>query len=626
MENNTSSASFYESIPKPNKSQNKKAMSLKQRPSEKATSDQPAAVPTILEKLNTFEYTFGMYPIYGRSNVIQDLLIALKTYQNPGALLIGESGSGKTAIINELARAMCQPKGTSQIKTVLDNTDLYQITTSELLNDTSLRGQLESKLTKLANYITDRGEKTIIVVDNINQLLNATGVIEALTPLWSLPLTKVILVVTPQELRQLNNSIPTINNFQKVYVTPFGKHDMDELLLLKLPEFRQDFNVKLEPNDVKNITKLAAKYDLQTAEPKGTLSLIYRSVATYCVTETLPEEGSLHLTYPYIESVAKGLYDTNGIQPGAIERFNDLTYANMIGQKEAITSIRNTIAQLEDNLYPRNKPQAFIFAGYTGTGKTHLAKLLSEALYQKDNSFIRLDMTEFTDAMSLTRITGSSDGYIGSDTKRPLIFDKLLTDSHYVILLDELEKAHSDVTQWFLQALDEGKATTMRGEVIDFSKSIIIATTNAGTKDAPKVGFDQTSMESFDIELLQNHFPPEFLNRFDHTIGFSPLSQDEYAQVLATSYNDNLKAMFTHTGESFGLKPIPTDIIQNTPSELPLFITKAAKETFDPKKNGRPGNKVTRDIITAQVATYREKEVSLPTPSLEQLTPYLHNA
>ena len=221
------------------------------------------------------------------------------------------------------------------------------------------------------------------------------------------------------------------------------------------------------------------------------------------------------------------------------DRFNN----QIIGQKKVKEKLLNVVERLTLNMIPSSKPRSFLFAGPSGTGKTEIAKQLAASLFGSEKDMIYLNMTEYSNSMALTRITGSSAGFVGSDSKNELPFDSLESKPYQIILLDEFEKAHPDVQRLFMQALDEGTFTTNRNKTVDFSRTIIIATTNAGIGEMSEktVGFGAPQKKEYNAQqamsLMSKYFPIELLNRFQNLVFFDPIDKEEYKQILAVKYN-----------------------------------------------------------------------------------------
>ena len=216
---------------------------------------------------------------------------------------------------------------------------------------------------------------------------------------------------------------------------------------------------------------------------------------------------------------------------------------------------------------------------------------------------IYLNMTEYSNSMALTRITGSSAGFVGSDSKNELPFDSLESKPYQIILLDEFEKAHPDVQRLFMQALDEGTFTTNRNKTVDFSRTIIIATTNAGIGEMSEktVGFGAPQKKEYNAQqamsLMSKYFPIELLNRFQNLVFFDPIDKEEYKQILAVKYNQLIQSIrnnrhdISFSPENIELTKLPTD----------EAFTQLVAESYDPLLNGRPAERTMQKYIEDKI-------------------------
>lgn len=271
----------------------------------------------------------------------------------------------------------------------------------------------------------------------------------------------------------------------------------------------------------------------------------------------------------------------------------------IIGQENAKTAVIDAVKRLGLRLSKRTRPVSFLFAGPSGTGKTEIAKQITEAVFGSKDRMIYINMSEFSNHASMTRLIGSSAGYVGSESKRELPFDSLETNPYQVVLLDEFEKAHTDVQRFFMQALDEGTVKTNRNKEIDFSRTIIIATTNAGTIDMNKrsMGFNQgpkpeRSNEDV-IRILQSSFDTELLNRFEKLIAFTPIEKEDYTKILAVKYNKLVEEAQVNR-KDLQFSPLHIEIVQALTNDK---LCELAEQSYTPASNGRPAERSIREYI-----------------------------
>ena len=264
------------------------------------------------------------------------------------------------------------------------------------------------------------------------------------------------------------------------------------------------------------------------------------------------------------------------------------------GQDEVIDELTTVLAHDSRGLFPRTRPLTFLFAGKSGVGKTQVTKILAhEITGQKP---IVLNMTEYNDPASINRIIGSAAGYVGYDDNNELPFDALESNPYQIILLDEFEKAHRSVQRLLMRAFDEGTITTSRGSTIDFTKAIIIATTNASHSagSSKQIGFGNASeTKATDlavIDQLKQFFDAELINRFTHIYTFNAISKDVYKSILAEVYNKEI----TRIIEEHPSIKAPTELNDNTLNTL-------ANDTYVPDFGARPAEKTIREYIETHV-------------------------
>lgn len=269
----------------------------------------------------------------------------------------------------------------------------------------------------------------------------------------------------------------------------------------------------------------------------------------------------------------------------------------VIGQKEAVSKLSRAVKRHRVGLNNTDKPSVFMFVGYSGCGKTYLAKKLSEILYDKKNSFIRLDMSEYSDKVSATKLYGTSPGYVGYEDGG-ILTKALKNKNGCVLLLDEMEKANDDVFNVFLQIFDEGRLTDNKGNSVNFSDVIVIMTSNVGVREAMErgngIGFtkDETLGESIIRERLKHKFSPEFLNRIDSIVMFNKLSEDDITRIIEIEVGkicDNLIKNGYKYDESFKNKSI--EIVKES-------------HTVNDKNGARPIIRLIQSLIEDRITDY----------------------
>ena len=265
------------------------------------------------------------------------------------------------------------------------------------------------------------------------------------------------------------------------------------------------------------------------------------------------------------------------IEAGDIKKLaslEDELKKHIVGQDDAIEKVAAAVRRGRVQISPKKRPQSFIFVGPTGVGKTELVKQLAEYLFDSPETLIRLDMSEYMEKFSVSRIIGSPPGYVGYDDAGQLT-EKVRRKPYSVILFDEIEKAHKDVLNILLQILDEGRITDAQGRTVNFENTIIVMTSNAGSSDTATMGFGKSDNEinkDVTMKALERFLRPEFLGRVDEIITFNTLSFDHFEKI-ATIMLDELKE---------GLKDKAIELCYD--STVPVFV---AKDAYGSKKNAR---------------------------------------
>lgn len=273
----------------------------------------------------------------------------------------------------------------------------------------------------------------------------------------------------------------------------------------------------------------------------------------------------------------------------------------VIGQEEAVRKVAKAIRRSRAGLKAKNRPiGSFLFVGPTGVGKTELSKTLAEELFGSKDAMIRLDMSEYMEKHSVSKLIGSPPGYVGHEEAGQLT-EKVRRNPYSIILLDEIEKAHPDVQHMFLQILEDGRLTDSQGRTVSFKDTVIIATSNAGTSDKKiTVGFekDETPAQTNILDTLRHYFKPEFLNRFDAIIEFKPLDKEHMLQIVDLML-DELKAMLKE-------QQIEVEIAQEAKEKL-------AELGYHPAFGARPLRRVIQEHVEDQIADVLMDEANVST-------------
>jgi ATP-dependent Clp protease ATP-binding subunit ClpC len=537
-------------------------------------------------------------PVIGRNREIERVMqiLSRRTKNNP--VLIGEPGVGKTAIVEGLAQRIVA----KDVPDTLRGKNLYTLDLGALVAGSRYRGDFEERLKKVLKEIKSRGD-IILFIDEIHTLVGAgaaEGAIDAasiLKPMLARGELQTIGATTLEEYRKyLEKDSALERRFQPVQVDEPSLADTIEILMGLKDRYEAHHSVRFTDQAIVSAANLADRYLSDRFLPDKAIDLIDEAgsrvrimrqsenpeiaridtrlaelrkeksdaiaVEDYEMASRLrDEERELLAERAALEEtagdnwvigedeIAEVLAQWTGIPVQRLTEEETSRLINMevelhkriIGQEEAIKAvskaIRRTRAGLKD---PRRPAGSFIFLGPSGVGKTETAKALTEFLFGDENALIQLDMSEYMEKHTVSRLVGSPPGYVGYDEGGQLT-EAVRRKPFSVVLFDEIEKAHPDVFNTLLQILEEGRLTDAQGRTVDFKNTVIIMTSNLGTRDLRKkaVGFHVQDeevtyefMKEKVTEELKKHFRPEFLNRLDEIIVFHELTMDEIKQIV----------------------------------------------------------------------------------------------
>lgn len=497
-------------------------------------------------------------PVLFRDSILTQLQSILIGKHKPNALLIGPAGTGKTAIAEELA-ARIKAKDPALPPSLLTKT-IYSLQVSDLISGSSLLGQLEQKVNEIVDFLQDPKNEAIVFIDEIHQLMSGKNayqtIAQILKPALSRGKLRVIGATTTQEAKELDTDPAFNRRFTRVLVDELSKAQTVEILMASVPGLVQHYKQTFSfDNDTANlVVSIADEFcSAGSHRPDNAITLLDRCIAN----GVMDKQSMLASPDPAIQAAAKALtgivLSENSIRQTALKlatgnneptpfdenRFRK-DFGRIYGQDAVLEPLLRLMKRHTAHLRPQTKPLTILFMGASGTGKTEVTKILAQN-YLTEKPII-LNMTEYASPASIARIIGAPAGYVGYDQNDELPFDALDTNPYQVILLDEFEKCHKSVQTLFMRVFDEGVLKTSRGKVIDFTKSIIIATTNAGcTNDARQaVGFacgpETVLSDKQLIQTLQSYFSLELLNRFQKRYRFADIDEKTFQKILKDVY------------------------------------------------------------------------------------------
>ena len=540
----------------------------------------------------------------GRSEELERVIQILNRRQKNNPCLIGEPGVGKTAIAEGLAQRIAS----GDVPAKLRDKQVFLLDLTSLVAGTQFRGQFESRMKGLIEEIRREGN-IILVIDEVHNLVgagDAEGSMNAaniLKPALSRGEIQVIGATTFNEYRKhiekdaalerrfqpvtvaepsLSDSVEILKGIRKYYEDFHGVKITDEMCRMAvtlseryitdrfLPDKAIDLideacsDVNLHNKDIER----SAEIKKECADLDKERELLLSGTAGDGDFEKLAELRSrdLQLKDELSQIEAKGMPEltadnlahiielwtkipASNIRADEFERLSGLAgrlKAHIIGQDEAVNAVCAAIKRSRAGLQSKRKPVSFIFVGSTGVGKTELVKRLAADLFNSPESLIRLDMSEFMEKFSVSRIIGSPPGYVGYDEAGQLT-EKIRRKPYSVVLFDEIEKAHPDVMNILLQILDDGRITDAQGRTVNFENTVIVMTTNAGSdKRTGSVGFNMSADEQGKekaVKALNDFLRPEFINRVDEIIYFHRLTEENIRAIASLMLEDLRTAM-----------------------------------------------------------------------------------
>ena len=526
-------------------------------------------------------------PVIGRNKEIQETseILSRRTKNNP--VLVGDAGVGKTAVVEGLAQAIVN----GDVPAAIKNKEIISIDISGLEAGTQYRGSFEENIQNLVKEVKEAGN-IILFFDEIHQILGAgstgdgqgsKGLADILKPALSRGELTVIGATTQDEYRNtILKNAALARRFNEVKVNAPSAEDTFKILQGIRDLYQQHHNVILPDEVLKAAVDYSVQYIPQRSLPDKAIDLVDVTAAhlaaqhpvtdVHAVEHEIEEEKAKqeaaaakedyeaalnakvrieelekkianhtedHKVTATVNDVAESVERMTGIpvsQMGAtdIERLKDMGHrlqTKVIGQDKAVEAVAKAIRRNRAGFDEGNRPiGSFLFVGPTGVGKTELAKQLALDMFGTKDAIIRLDMSEYSDRTAVSKLIGTTAGYVGYDDNNNTLTERVRRNPYSIVLLDEIEKADPQVITLLLQVLDDGRLTDGQGNTVNFKNTVIIATSNAG------FGYEANLTEDADkpelLDRLKPFFRPEFLNRFNAVIEFSHLSKEDLSKIV----------------------------------------------------------------------------------------------
>ncbi|WP_444994035.1 ATP-dependent Clp protease ATP-binding subunit ClpA [Aliikangiella sp. IMCC44359] len=563
---------------------------------EGTKKEQQNKQPTALEAYTVFlnqQATNGKIdPLIGRELEIERTIQILSRRRKNNPLFVGEAGVGKTAIAEGLAKRIVD----KDVPEVIANCKIYSLDLGALLAGTKYRGDFEKRLKAVLAELKSQ-TNAVLFIDEIHTIIGAGsasgGVMDAsnlIKPMLANGELKCMGSTTFQEYRGIFEKDRALaRRFQKVDVDEPSVADTFDILKGLKSRYEEHHEVSYSDAALRSAAELSARYINDRQLPDKAIDVIDEAGANRQLQDK--EERSKNISVQDIENIiakiakipAKTISSSDIKALQQLERNLKMV---VFGQDKAIETLSNAIKLSRSGLGVEDKPiGSFLLAGPTGVGKTEVTKQLAKIM---GIEFIRFDMSEYMEAHTVSRLIGAPPGYVGYD-QGGLLTEAVTKNPYSVVLLDEIEKAHTDVYNLLLQVMDHGTLTDNNGRKADFRNVILVMTTNAGAAELekPSIGFQTQSKEKDNMEVINRVFSPEFRNRLDAMVWFNPLSMDVICSVV-DKFIVELQSQLDNKGVSL-------EVTQ----EAKVWL---AEQGFDRTMGARPMARVMREKIKKELA------------------------
>lgn len=486
--------------------------------------------------------------IIGADDAVMGVEMALAGKSVKSAMLTGPAGTGKTSVIYELAQRI----NSGNVPEFLKGKVIYECNSNALVAGTRYRGDFEQKLQNIIEVLVEHPE-VICFIDECHTFLklgngsedSGGGAGDIIKPYVSRGDLQLIMATTNEEYNKyIAPDKAFARRFSNVLVQEPTTEELKTILTHLLPEESKYFKKEIQEELVDEILELSKKYSLELANPAKAINMLELACAYSKVFEEEKKEVNLQDVINSVK-LKYSIYISE-------QKLNDTVRemkAQILGQEKTIDQITRNLTMVDKGLYDPQKPlMSMLFVGPSGVGKTETAKIIAKNYFGSENNLIKINMSEYSNEVDVTKLTGASSGYVGYNDE-PYLLKQVRAYPNSVVLFDECEKAHPNVWKVLLNILDEGEMQDNKGNKISFRNCIIIFTSNLGcNKDTGKatgMGFTKTKVQDNSSEIMkavESYFRPEFLGRLDDVVMFNGLPRniiDELADRYVKFYADN---------------------------------------------------------------------------------------
>ena len=557
-------------------------------------------------------------PVVGREVEIERVIQILSRRKKNNPILIGEPGVGKSAIVEGLAlRIMTDEAGALRGKRIVT------LDIASMVAGTTYRGQFEERMKQVITELQSHPE-VILFIDEIHTIIgagNAQGSLDAaniLKPALARGEVQCIGATTTAEYaKSIEKDGALERRFQKVTVRPTTGEETFSILTRLCEHYATYHNVVYSNEVLHACVNLSERYITDRAFPDKAIDVMdevgARSHARQQATGEMEAEP-YHVT---LDDVAGVVSMMSGVPVQRVAKaeneqlriMGDVLRHRIIGQDKAVETVVRAIQRSRLGLRDPKRPiGTFFFLGPTGVGKTYLAQCLAEEMFGSKEAVIRFDMSEYMEKHTVSLLVGAPPGYVAHEEGGKLT-EAVRRKPYSIVLFDEIEKAHPDIFNVLLQVLDEGRLTDRQGHVVDFRNTIIVLTSNVGTRQLQEFGggigfgmnqLDQRTTHQMLHKALQKQFPPEFVNRIDNIITFEPLSKETIEQIVRIE---------------IGLLQQRLKAQGHILSVSPATVEQLVEKSYDPKNGARP--------VKRAIQTYLEDpltDILLRKPNQKRIT------
>ena len=548
-------------------------------------------------------------PVIGRETEVRRLMQILNRRSKNNPVVIGEAGVGKTAIVEGLAQRIAADDAPPRLR----DKSLRALDMGALLAGAKFRGEFEERLKTVMEEVRASEGAVILFIDELHTVIGAggaEGAIDAgnlMKPALARGELRAIGATTLDEYRRIEKDPALERRFAPVYVDEPSAEDALAILRGLRPRYEEHHGVDVGDDALDAAVRLSARYLTERRLPDKAIDLIDEAASK----RVIDGEGGGGVAAADIAALVGQM---TGIPVARLEeresdrllRLEELLHERVVGQDRAIAALAGAVRRARAGLKDPGRPiGSFIFLGPTGVGKTELAKALAHCLFDDEEAMIRLDMSEYQERHTVSRLTGAPPGYVGYDEGGGLT-ERVRRRPYRVILLDEIEKAHPDVFNTLLQILDDGRLTDGHGRTVDFRNTVVVMTSNLGTgaQERLTLGFtrriadggERAALRDSVERALRERFRPEFLNRIDETIVFEPLTRTELARIVDLLV-DEVGRRLAERGLAITLTPAAREALVDEGHD-PAFGARPLRRTVE----RRIGDELARRLLEGEFA------------------------